>query len=205
MFQKGNKNINYGKRKEFAVKNIIPHPTVSNCSLIPLTQNQFALIDNKDIDFVKDKDWFVKKEKLANGSYRYYAYTKIWINNKRTSISLHKFLWQKWNKKITSRYVLDHKDRNSLNNTECNLRLASRNQNGYNSNKKSNNTSGFKGVTWHKGKWYSQVTHEGKKYYIGSFLDKLEAAKAYDIKVKELHGEFAVLNFPEETRKFVER
>lgn len=46
---------------------------------------------------------------------------------------------------------------------------------------------------------------KGKKYYIGSFLDKLEAAKAYDIKVKELHGEFAVLNFPEETRKFVER
>ena len=37
-------------------------------------------------------------------------------------------------------------------------------------------------------------------YYLGTFDDEVEAAKARDRKAYELEGEYAYLNFPEEIR-----
>ena len=39
---------------------------------------------------------------------------------------------------------------------------------------------------------------EGKRKHLGHFSDEIEAAKVYDAKVKELFGDYAKLNFPEE-------
>ena len=39
---------------------------------------------------------------------------------------------------------------------------------------------------------------EGKCFFLGYFVDEVEAARAYDRKAVELFGEFARLNFPEE-------
>lgn len=96
--------------------------------------------------------------------------------------------------------MVDHKDRDVNNNTENNLRAATRGENTINSEARSDNTSGFKGVTWHKHvkKWHSSVYTNGKRYYCGVYDDINEAAKAYNIKATELFGEFALLNIIKE-------
>jgi hypothetical protein len=52
-------------------------------------------------------------------------------------------------------------------------------------------------VHWSKTskKWYARVGHENVDYTVGYFDDEVEAARAYDGKALELHGERARLNF----------
>ena len=62
--------------------------------------------------------------------------------------------------------------------------------------RRKNNTSGFKGVYWHKArkKWRVQITVDGKNMHLGSFDDKKDAAQAYNDAAVQYHGEFAKLN-----------
>lgn len=91
---------------------------------------------------------------------------------------------------------VDHINGDGLDNRKSNLRICNGSQNRCNKGKPKNNTSGYKGVTWHtpNKKWVAQIAVNGKHSYIGSFKTKEEAAKAYNKKAKELHGEFARLN-----------
>ena len=97
--------------------------------------------------------------------------------------------------------VLDHKDGNPLNNRLSNLREASSADNQANQKKQSKQTSSFyKGVYLFKrdNKWMAYINREGKRYHLGYFNSQEEAAVAYDKKAKDLFGEFAKLNFPED-------
>ena len=58
--------------------------------------------------------------------------------------------------------------------------------------------SRFKGVYPDGDKWYAMIKHQGVTYYLGTFDDEVEAAKARDRKAYELEGEYAYLNFPDE-------
>ena len=51
---------------------------------------------------------------------------------------------------------------------------------------KINNTSGYRGVSWHKGnnKWVAQISLEGKSKYLGVYPTPLDAAKAYEVYVR---------------------
>ena len=62
----------------------------------------------------------------------------------------------------------------------------------------SNNTSGFKGVSWNKQnkKWMAYIKKRNKWFYLGCFENKEWAAKVRDEKAKKLHGDFSRLNFP---------
>jgi len=91
--------------------------------------------------------------------------------------------------------VVDHINHNTLDNRRCNLRVCTQNQNRYNLNLRKNNQSGYKGVSFKHNHWEVQLKKDKKYIYGGSFKDKIEAAKAYDKKAKELFGEFAKLNF----------
>ena len=79
-----------------------------------------------------------------------------------------------------------------------NLREATGNQNQHNSKLRSDNTSGYKGVTWRKyrNKYRARIKFYGKNLLLGYFSSPEDAARAYDAKARELFGEFARLNFP---------
>jgi len=91
--------------------------------------------------------------------------------------------------------TIDFKDGNPHNTRINNLREASRSKAIANSRKRSNNTSGYKGVSWnHRSeKWASYITKEKKTMHLGYFTDKEEAYRAYCNAAVKYHGEFANL------------
>jgi hypothetical protein len=93
---------------------------------------------------------------------------------------------------------VDHKNLRMSDNRFDNLRLATHAENNQNRPTPLRNTSGYKGVTWHKmlNKWMAQIDANGRHIYIGVFVDRKMAAHAYDAAAKLHHGEFARLNFP---------
>lgn len=96
--------------------------------------------------------------------------------------------------------VVDHINRNPLDNRRENLRVVTHRQNIINMGARKHNTSGFRGVGWdkEKRKWRVQIRNGTTNKFIGRFDTPEEAARAYDEAAKQLHGEVAVLNFPEE-------
>lgn len=92
--------------------------------------------------------------------------------------------------------VTDHIDHNGLNNQRSNLRVCSRSENMFNQRVHSNNTSGYKGVSWNKvaRKWDARIAFHGKRLLIGYFDTIEDASRAYDSAAQRLHGDFAVLN-----------
>jgi hypothetical protein len=94
--------------------------------------------------------------------------------------------------------VIDHHNRDGLDNRKANLRPASIAQNNLNSCRGFNSpTSKYKGVFYDKkaGKFRAVLVVDGKKKHLGYFDNEIDAAKAYDNAAKIHRGEFAVLNF----------
>lgn len=88
--------------------------------------------------------------------------------------------------------ILDHKDRNRLNNSPKNLREATYSQNNQNTKKNRRNTSGVRGVSWQEKskKWRVKISKNGKDFRIGLYESKEEAIKAAKNGYSILHAEF---------------
>ncbi len=92
--------------------------------------------------------------------------------------------------------MVDHKDRDTLNNRKVNFRICTNKENSRNSKMPSHNTSGAKGVYWRKerNKWQAQIKINQKQTYIGIFKDKTKAILAYNEAAYKHFGEFAYQN-----------
>jgi hypothetical protein len=92
---------------------------------------------------------------------------------------------------------VDHRNGDGLDNRRCNLRLCTRAQNCQSMKIAPGKASLFRGVTWHaaSNSWRARISLVGKRLHLGLFSEERAAAKAYDDAAKELHGEFAILNF----------
>ena len=93
----------------------------------------------------------------------------------------HRIVYYMYYQEDPKAYDIDHIDHNKANNHALNLRLANRSQNMANTPLKSTNTTGLKGVVWHKakGKWAAQITVNYKSFHLGYFLTKEEAHTSY--------------------------
>lgn len=155
---------------------------------IILTQGKVALVDDADYEYLNQWKWHAHKRGNT-----FYAVRKApRVNGKQSAIQMHQMIIGNG---IDS---IDHRDGNGLNNTRANLRLATHQQNMFNKRIHKDNTSGLKGVSWHKpsDKWQAQIGVGGKQKYLGSFATPEEAGRAYDAAALEYHGEFAYLNIP---------
>lgn len=96
----------------------------------------------------------------------------------------------------------DHRNHDTLDNTDDNLRIATHHQNNLHRVKRAKSQSGFKGVAPGRRKdrttWYATLTFRGNHYFLGVFNSAEDAARAYDRKAIEMFGDFAWTNFPVE-------
>lgn len=118
------------------------------------------------------------------------------LGGKSYTLLNHRVAWL-LQKGIWPEEMIDHADRDKLNNSWGNLRQASNKKNLYNSHKRVNTSSKYKGVSWHKTfkKWVARgKSPEGTQVFLGYYLDEAEAAKAYNDHAEATYGEYSKLN-----------
>ena len=95
--------------------------------------------------------------------------------------------------------MVDHIYLNGLDNRKRYLRNGTKAQNSYNRRPRCSDT-GFKGVKYVAQTGKYEATGRGQAEEIGGeFDDPIEAAKARDRVAREVQGEFAYLNFPDDS------
>ena len=141
-----------------------------------------VMVDDKDFDWLNQFNWHADK----------YGSVASWLGNKKNKrILMHRFIL-----KAPANMEVDHIDRNRLNNQRSNLRLATSSQNKCNRGARKDNTSGYKGVSWHKqrNKWTARIKAGDIYKSLGLFETKKDAAIAYNQAAIIYQGEFAFLN-----------
>lgn len=150
---------------------------------LPLTKARYALVDEEDFEILSTYKWSV-----SGTPDRPYAHNHVLGLLHRAIVA------------PPGDMEVDHINGNTLDNRRSNLRVCTSSQNKANSRIRSDNTSGFRGVSSYKRgrSWTSGIGFKGKWIFIGRFSDPMDAARAYDIKAREIFGEFARLNFPDD-------
>lgn len=150
---------------------------------IPLTQGTFVLVDDEDYDYLMQWKWYQNSDGYAFRG-----------GGNTPNTKMHRVLTN-----AKKGQEVDHKDRNRRNNQKNNLRVATREENNFNSCGHANTSSKYKGVFRDLAvkKWRAGITFEGNRLYIGRFSKEVDAAKAYDKEAGRLFGGFAYLNFPD--------
>ncbi len=130
----------------------------------------------------------VKVDDIA-GSHNAQGYIRIGVDNK--IYLAHRLAWLYMTGSWPANDI-DHINTIRDCNAWANLREATKSQNKLNAGMRSNNTSGFKGVTWHKaiGKWQAQAKLKGKNKFLGSYDDPAIASEIYQAYTKKHHGQF---------------
>lgn len=118
------------------------------------------------------------------------GYREISIDDRR--YKSHRLAWL-WVHGDWPRDCIDHIDGNKLNNAIANLREATKSENGQNSGKHRDNTSGWKGVSWYgaRRKWCAEIMVSRRRIRLGYYDCPDAAAAAYAIAANKYHGEFA--------------
>lgn len=155
----------YGRileRTRFDPNEIIEYDDYAEIALYNQDCKEVArtIIDLDDVDKVKQYKWTYK----GDG----------YVICKKMNILLHRFIMNP-----PDDMVVDHENRNPLDNRKDNLRVCTQHENIFNTSMKSNNISGTVGVSWHNksNKWRAYISINGKQKHLGLY-DSIEEAIA---------------------------
>ena len=157
---------------------------------IELTKGMFALVDDEDYDELSKHNWCMQGDYAARWKGKRKGET-----GGKLMFYMHRVIMGLSDK---SDIVVDHINRNKLDNRKENLRVCTSSDNS--KNKKPYNRFGYKGIVkFSSGKYQAMIWDGKKNIHLGNFPNLQEAAREYDKAAKKYHGEFAYLNFPDET------
>lgn len=161
---------------------------VPECAEFYLGNGLFAICDWCDFNSVKSFKW--NSTSLDSRVQWAWAHDVENGGEKRKKVAMHNVIM-----KPSEGFIVDHINGNGLDNRRSNLRIATRQQNTFNSVHKGG-TSKYKGVALDKesGLWRAYIAKDGKRTWLGRFPDELSAAIAYDKAAKDMFGEYAKLN-----------
>lgn len=137
-----------------------------------------ALVDERDVPLVSAHAWHLFRGKCR------YAVTGYGVLMHRLILNAPRGV------------MVDHKNRDGLDNRRDNIRLCSNAQNMMNVGKSAGKTSRFKGVSWNKNKqmWTAAIKKDGKTVHLGAYQDEEIAARQYDRAARLSFGKFARTN-----------
>lgn len=155
---------------------------------IAITRGRVSLVDDEDYEMLAKFHWYAKPSGKTC-----YASRGYWKNGRVLSKTMHHQILGT----PQSGYVVDHIDRNGLNNQRVNLRLVTYGQSCTNRDgfKSAKTTSSYKGVSLRRDAksrpvWRARFANKS----IGQFQTELGAAMAYNARVYRVAGEHACLN-----------
>ena len=137
--------------------------------------------DKEDYELIKDYCWHYDKEG--------YVVASVTIDGKQTTIKMHRIIFNVTN----SRCQVDHIYHVHHDNRKSQLRLVTNQENQYNKQISSNNTSGKTGVSWNKReqKWRAYITINDKQISLGYYNSFEQALNARVQGEKKYFGEYA--------------
>ncbi len=171
-----------------------------------------VLVDEIDYDSILGFTWYIiNRTNLAN-YYSVYRRKKISLPNeklRRVTEYLSQFIMMKYASKDSfMEMVIDHANRNTLDNRRCNLRLFTKSQNAINRGPTRKSKSGIKGVNWHKASssWIAQIcandATDGKSIHLGCFEQIFDAGREYDQAAWKYFGNIAYFNYPNDLIRY---
>ena len=154
---------------------------------IRLPSGHVTLVDDRDWALVEPYHWRVDVNNQDPRLIHVAAAVKNPVAYGYTHVRMHRLIVG-----AAVGVLVDHANGDGLDNRRENLRLHTNAQ----SRIGSANTSGYKGVSWHKnrGLWQARASVGGINRHLGLFADPWEAAQAYNAAALATWGEFAFLN-----------
>jgi hypothetical protein len=143
---------------------------------LTLTNGQTVLIDAEDYEKLNQHIWYLKSGRYAATGDR--------------GILMHRMILGDQVKPFPREHI-DHINGNGLDNRRSNLRIATPAQNQYNSRRRKDNTSGYKGVCKAGNRFRAYLFHRGKQVYLGSAKTPEKAAVLYKKGAQQYYGEYA--------------
>ena len=158
---------------------------------IKLTRGYYALVDECDFERLNRHKWQVN---VRNGRPRQAGRTER-RNQKSRYLTMHRVIMNP-----PEHMIVDHINRNPLDNRRANLRLSTPQQNSWNrSCPRNSKGSKYTGVSLDRDgqKWRVRIVIDGESRFLGYYDDEKAAAMAFDKAARKHRGHFAFQNFPD--------
>jgi hypothetical protein len=172
-------------------RHAVVQPLDPSYRIVPLTQEQNALVDTPRFDEFMEFNWCAH---WSPDTQSFYAVRNAIIDGRRTTIKMHR---EVLGLKHGDPREGDHRrSGDTLDNRISNLRIVTSGQNQFNVRKRRNARIPYKGVSANGSGFLARIHNKGTVINLGTRHTPEEAALLYDAAAIQYFGEFAHLNFP---------